>query len=120
MALESVETENSQSLLSIVVFGNTTTESCWTGGWRPIRSSAETFSLVSSAIKREYGSKITTEYVDLANPAIREQHKDIVVMAKDRYMRFPLVFINGEVVFHGSLDYYSLSAAIDKRLDAPK
>jgi hypothetical protein len=41
-------------------------------------------------------------------------------MAKDRYMRFPLVFVNGEVVFHGSLDYYSLSAAIDKRLDAPK
>ena len=23
-------------------------------------------------------------------------------------MRFPLVYINGEVVFHGSLDYYSL------------
>ena len=61
---------------------------------------------------------MTTEYVDLANPAIRERHTDILQTAKDRYMRFPLVYINGEVVFHGSLDYYSLSAAIDKRLNA--
>ena len=63
---------------------------------------------------------MATQYVDLANPAIREQHKDILAMAKDRYMRFPLTMINGEVVFHGSLDYYSLSSAIDKRLGVPK
>ena len=45
---------------------------------------------------------------------------DILQTAKNRYMRFPLVYINGEVVFHGSLDYYSLSDAIDKRLNALK
>jgi disulfide oxidoreductase YuzD len=73
---------------------------------------------VSHAIKREYGDKISTEYVDLANTAVREQHKDIVQMAKDRYMRFPVVMVNGEVVVHGSLDYYSLSAMINKRLSA--
>ena len=41
-------------------------------------------------------------------------------MAKDRYMRFPLIMIDGEIVFHGSLDYYSLAAAIDRRLGALK
>ncbi len=63
---------------------------------------------------------MATEYVDLSNPAIREKHKDIVAMAKDRYMRFPLVFIDGDIVFHGTLDYYSLSSAIDKRLKGQK
>lgn len=58
------------------------------------------------------------EYVDLANPAIREQHKDVVQLAKDRYMRFPVVMMSSKVVVHGSLDYYTLSALIQKRLSA--
>ena len=62
---------------------------------------------------------MATQYVDLANPAIRQQHPDILAMAKDRYMHFPLTMIDGEVVFQGSLDYYALSSAIDKRLAVP-
>jgi disulfide oxidoreductase YuzD len=73
--------------------------------------------LVSSAIKREYGDRVASEYIDLATPAIRERHQDVVQMAKERYMRFPLVMVDGEVVFNGSLDYYSLSALINRRLN---
>ena len=58
------------------------------------------------------------EYIDLAHPAVREQHPDILQLAKDRYMRFPLVMVDGEIISHGGLDYYSLSSLIDKRLTA--
>lgn len=76
----------------------------------------ETFRLVANAIEREHGDIVSAEYIDLADTANRERHKDILDAAKERYLRFPITMINGEFVFHGSLDFYSLSAAINKRL----
>jgi len=56
------------------------------------------------------------EYIELADGASREKYRDIIQMARRKYMRFPLVMINGEIAFHGSLDYYSLGAAIKRLL----
>jgi len=76
--------------------------------------------MVSRAIEREYGTTVAMEYIELANPATREKHKDIVELARKKYLRFPLIMIDGEVVFHGSLDYYSLMAVINRRLEELK
>lgn len=56
------------------------------------------------------------EYVELADSGSREQYQDIIKMARKKYMRFPLVMVNGEVVFQGILDYYSLSAVIRQQI----
>ena len=56
------------------------------------------------------------EYIELADNTSRERHKDIVQLARKKYLRFPLVMVNGEVVFHGTLDYYSLGAVIRRLL----
>jgi len=74
--------------------------------------------MIARAIEREYGSSVTMEYFDLSRPELREQYESVVTRVKEKYMRYPLVMIDGEVVFNGSLDYYSLSAAINKRLSA--
>ncbi len=59
---------------------------------------------------------MSLEYIELADNGSREQYRDVIQMARRKYMRFPLVMVNGEVVFHGSLDYYSLSAVIKRML----
>jgi disulfide oxidoreductase YuzD len=72
--------------------------------------------LVARAIEREYGGNVSMQYVELATPEARETHKDIIQLTRKRYLRFPLVMIEDELLYHGSLDYYSLSAAIKARL----
>ena len=73
--------------------------------------------MVSRALEREYGTDVSMEYIELSNPETRNQYKDIIKLARKKYMRFPLVMLDGEVVFHGSLDYYSLAAIIIQRLE---
>ena len=72
--------------------------------------------MVSRSLEREYGTDVSMEYIELSNPETRNQYKDIIKLARKKYMRFPLVMIDGEIVFHGSLDYYSLAAIIIQRL----
>ena len=73
--------------------------------------------MVSRALEREYGTDVSMEYIELSNPETRNQYKDIIKLTRKKYMRFPLVMLDGEVVFHGSLDYYSLAAIIIQRLE---
>ena len=72
--------------------------------------------MVSRSLEREYGTDVSMEYIELSNHETREQHKDIIKLTRKKYLRFPLVMIDGEVVLHGSLDYYSLAAIIVQRL----
>lgn len=76
--------------------------------------------MVSRAIEREYGSAVSMEYIELATPEAREQYQEIVQLARKRYLRFPLIMMGGELIYHGSFDYYSLSAAIKMRLSEAK
>ena len=73
--------------------------------------------MVSRDLEREYGTDVSMEYIELSNPETRNQYKDIIKLTRKKYMRFPLVMLDGEVVFHGSLDYYSLAAIIIQRLE---
>lgn len=72
--------------------------------------------MVARALEREYGTDVSMEYIELSNPEARNQHEDIIKLARKKYMRFPVVMVGGEVVCHGSLDYYRLDAIIAKRL----
>ena len=72
--------------------------------------------MVSRALEREYRTDVSMEYIELSNPEIRDQYKDIIQLARDKYMRFPLVMVDGEIVSNGSLDYYFLVAIIVQRL----
>ena len=73
--------------------------------------------MVARAIEREHGRAVSMEYIELSTPEAREEHRDIIQLARRKYLRFPLVMLDGELIYHGGLDYYSLSAAIEARLD---
>ena len=73
--------------------------------------------MVWQAIEREYGGAVSMEYIELATPQAREAHREIIQLARRKYLRFPLVMMDGELVYHGGLDYYSLSAMIKARLN---
>jgi len=76
--------------------------------------------MVSRAIEREYGRAVSMEYVELATPEAREEYRKVIQLARKKYLRFPLVMMEDELVYHGSLDYYSLSAAIKTRLNGAR
>jgi len=73
--------------------------------------------MVSSCLELEFGTDVSMEYIELSSPETRTRHKDIIELARKKYLRFPLVMLDGEVVFNGSLDYYSLAAIIMQRLN---
>lgn len=73
--------------------------------------------MVSRAIEREHGRAVSMDYIELSTAEARDKHQEIIQLARKKYLRFPLVMLNGELAYHGGLDYYSLSALIKARLD---
>ena len=56
---------------------------------------------------------MTTEFLNLAVPEVRQQYANVVkAIAKDN-LPLPLVAINGEVKMAGGVDYYSIVSAIE-------
>ena len=56
---------------------------------------------------------MTTEFLNLAIPDVRQQYANVVRTIEKDTLPLPLVAINGEVKMAGGVDYYSIVSAIE-------
>lgn len=61
---------------------------------------------------------MTTEFLNLAVPDVRQQYANVVSAVEKDNLPLPLVAINGEVKMAGGVDYYSIVSAIESLIAA--
>ena len=67
-------------------------------------------------LRQRYGSQVTTEFVNLAQPDNRDRYSDVLDAVREHKLPLPIVAVNGEVKVAGGVDYYAISRAVDNLL----
>jgi disulfide oxidoreductase YuzD len=63
-----------------------------------------------------YGEAVQVEYVDLADPKNQAQFSELLAVAEDRDLPYPLVAVNGQVKSAGSAHYYRVLPLVQAAL----
>jgi disulfide oxidoreductase YuzD len=63
-----------------------------------------------------FGEAVQVEYVDLADPEQQLEFSDLVTMAEEGNVPYPLVAINGRVTLAGSAHYYNVLPHVEELL----
>ena len=53
-------------------------------------------------------------YIDLSREDVRQQHPEVIGQLRKGELVLPAVFVDGEVVCQGYVDYYSVARAIEQ------
>jgi disulfide oxidoreductase YuzD len=56
------------------------------------------------------------EYVDLADIDAQSQYSDLLNMAQEQNLPYPLVTVNGELSLTGSAHYYHILPLVEREL----
>ena len=91
--------------ISVTIFDDSSSEHCLVCG--------ERFELVIEHLKERYGDEVVVEHLDLAEPAIRLQHQEVVNRVKESGLMLPLVAINGVLRLCGGVEYRTIVEAIE-------
>jgi disulfide oxidoreductase YuzD len=91
--------------ISVTLFDDSSGEHCLGCG--------ERFDLVIERLKERYGDEVVVEYLDLAEPAARLQHQEVVNRVKETGLMLPLVAINGVLRLCGGVEYRTIVEAIE-------
>jgi len=91
--------------ISVTIFDDSSSEHCL--------GCAEPFELVIEHLKERYGDEVAVEHLDLAEPAARLQHQEVVNRVKETGLMLPLVAINGVLRLCGGVEYRTIVEAIE-------
>jgi disulfide oxidoreductase YuzD len=91
--------------ISVTIFDDSSSEHCLGCG--------EHFELVIQHLKEKYGDEVVVEHLDLAQPATRFQHQEVVNRVKGSGLMLPLVAINGVLRLCGGVEYRTIVEAIE-------
>jgi disulfide oxidoreductase YuzD len=63
-----------------------------------------------------YGDKVDLSYYDAAVPAVQEQFREVLDIAVDRYLPYPLVLVDDRLVMAGHVDAYGIASLVTEKL----
>jgi disulfide oxidoreductase YuzD len=63
-----------------------------------------------------YGDAVRVSHVELADAANRDRFSDLVALAEERDLTYPLVAIDGQVRMAGSAHYYHILPYVEEVL----
>ncbi len=65
----------------------------------------------------KHGQAVQVDYVDLADPESQAEFSDLLDLAKDQSLPYPLVAINGELKLAGSVHYFRVLPLVEELLE---
>jgi disulfide oxidoreductase YuzD len=63
-----------------------------------------------------YGDKVDIQYYDAALPEVQGQFREVLDLARDRYLPHPLVLVEGQIVMAGHVDAYGIASMVTDKL----
>jgi disulfide oxidoreductase YuzD len=76
----------------------------------------ETTRITAYYLQMRYGEAVQVEYVDLADPKNQALFSELLAVAEDRDLPYPLVAVNGQVRSAGSAHYYRVLPLVQAAL----
>ncbi len=73
--------------------------------------------LAKESLKRCFGEKVAVNFYDLAQTATQQRFADIIHMAEEQSLCFPLLVVNGKVRISGFFDQRMLLDMLDAEED---
>jgi disulfide oxidoreductase YuzD len=64
----------------------------------------------------QYGDDVQVEYVDLANPEAQAEFGELVALAEEQNLPYPLVAINDTLRLAGSVQYHQVMPLVERFL----
>ncbi len=78
----------------------------------------ETTRVTDFYLQLQHGPDVQVEYVDLADAEMQDRFSDLIAVAKDQSLPYPLVTINGQLRLAGSAQYYQVLPLVEEYLKA--
>jgi disulfide oxidoreductase YuzD len=76
----------------------------------------ETTRITEFYLNMQYGESVQVEHVDLANPEVQAEFPELVALAEERNLPYPLVAINDELRLAGSVQYHQVMPLVEQAL----
>ena len=67
-------------------------------------------------LRQVYSDQVRVSYYDAIYPEVREQYQQVIEMASERFLPFPIVLINDEAVMAGHVDAYGIASLVAQEL----
>jgi disulfide oxidoreductase YuzD len=64
----------------------------------------------------KYGQSVRVEYIDLADPENQARFPELLAVAEDRNLPYPLVAVNGQLKLAGTAHYYRVLPHVQELL----
>lgn len=105
------EQTSASDTIRITIFGHSDREVCLISGCGAQITSSQAAEEVRAALRSWLGERVVVRHYDLSEPALADRFADLLAGAQERNLPFPLLAIEGEIVFAGPL---SVEAVIRK------
>ena len=69
-------------------------------------------------MSRVYGDQVRVSYHDARFPEVQEQYHQVIEMASERFLPYPIVLIKDEAVMAGHVDAYGIASLVAQVLPA--
>lgn len=93
--------DGAAATIRITVFGYSEREVCWISGCGARVGSREAAAELRATFAATSGGRVVVHHFDLAQPDLAEHFADVLQGARERNLPFPLIAINGDIVFAG-------------------
>ena len=67
-------------------------------------------------LRQVYGDQVSVSYYDAVLPEVQEQYRQVIEMASERFVPYPIVLINDEAVMAGHVDAYGIASLVAQEL----
>ena len=67
-------------------------------------------------LRQVYGDQVDVSYYDAILPEVQEQYHQVIEMASERFVPYPIVLIDGEAVMAGHVDAYGIASLVAQEL----
>jgi disulfide oxidoreductase YuzD len=69
-------------------------------------------------LKLRYGDAVEVSYVDLSDPKNQERFAELMGLAEERDLGYPIVAVNGQIRLVGSAHYYHILPMVEEAMAA--
>jgi disulfide oxidoreductase YuzD len=71
---------------------------------------------VQAFLRQVYGDQVAVAYYDAISADVQEQYHQVIEMASERFLPYPIVLINDEAVMAGHVDAYGIASLVAQEL----
>ncbi len=98
----------------VLIIGHREEENRFCRACTPVYTSAQLARAAEVYLREQFGP-VEVTYVDAADAATVQQYLDRLRAARREGLRFPLVYVDDELVLHGSAEPYAIARKLRER-----